>query len=408
MKPFRDYDLRQVIANQWAAVNKKIDTMSNEEIMANGLDVLAENIYQEFFIEPVTIFEEDFSKRNIKQGKIQKYIDPFFRDYSDREYVEVDGVIAEFYFPFTGEADLFKCRASTFSMGVYPEITVNKATVSFRIERSLSEMNNANAKDNLIGSLDHALKEIREGLSYANNDVTAFNYSLKQQAMKWLEEKKKKVEAYFSIATMFEVPIEKKEYAQTHIPLKRNIVPVAKHYESSNYYGISDGDYKDILDSIKHTGSTYERTPSSYKALHEEDLQNTLLAALNATYKGDATGETFRNRGKTDICIERDNRAAFVAECKMWTGQKEVGKAIDQLDGYLTWRDCKTALIYFVRRKVFLKTLESAETALRAYDSMRNVTALDKNEFECLFLSKANPGQQIKMRVMLFNLYCED
>ena len=408
MKPFREYDLSKVIANQWAAVNKKIDTMSNEEIMANDLDVLAENIYQEYFIEPVTIFEEDFSKRSIKQGKIQKYIDPFFRDYSDREYVEVDGVIAEFYFPYTGESDLFKCRASTFSMGVYPEITVNKTTVSFRIERSLSEMNNEKAKDSLLGSLEQALKEIRDGLSYANNDVTAFNNSLKQQAMKWLEEKKKKVEAYFSIATMLEVPIEKKEYAQTHIPLKRHIVPVAKHYETSNYYGILDGDYKDILDSIKHTGSTYERTPSSYKTLHEEDLRNTLLAALNATYKGDATGETFRNRGKTDICIERDNRAAFVAECKMWTGQKEVGNAIDQLDGYLTWRDCKTALIYFVRRKDFLKTLESAEAALRAYDGMRNVMALDKNEFECLFLSKANPGQQIKMRVMLFNLYCED
>ena len=408
MKPFREYDLSKVIANQWAAVNKKIDTMSNEEIMANDLDVLAENIYQEYFIEPVTIFEEDFSKRSIKQGKIQKYIDPFFRDYSDREYVEVDGVIAEFYFTYTGESDLFKCRASTFSMGVYPEITVNKTTVSFRIERSLSEMNNAKAKDSLLGSLEQALKEIRDGLSYANNDVAAFNNSLKQQAMKWLEEKKKKVEAYFSIATMFEVPIEKKEYAQTHIPLKRHIVPVAKHYETSNYYGILDGDYKDILDSIKHTGSTYERTPSSYKTLHEEDLRNTLLAALNATYKGDATGETFRNRGKTDICIERDNRAAFVAECKMWTGQKEIGNAIDQLDGYLTWRDCKTALIYFVRRKDFLKTLESAEAALRAYDGMRNVVSLDKNEFECLFLSKANPGQQIKMRVMLFNLYCED
>ena len=40
MKPFRDYDLRQVIANQWAAVNKKIDTMSNEEIMANDLECL--------------------------------------------------------------------------------------------------------------------------------------------------------------------------------------------------------------------------------------------------------------------------------------------------------------------------------------------------------------------------------
>ena len=39
----------------------------------------------------------------------------------------------------------------------------------------------------------------RKQASYANNDVTAFNNSLKQQAMKWLEEKKKKVEAYFCL-----------------------------------------------------------------------------------------------------------------------------------------------------------------------------------------------------------------
>jgi hypothetical protein len=230
---------------------------------------------------------------------------------------------------------------------------------------------------------------------------------LKSQALKSLEEKKKKVEAFYNIATMFEVPIEKKKFAETHIPLKRSIVPISQHYETSNYYGITDADYRDILQTIKHTASTYERTPASYKSLHEEDLRNTLLASLNATYKGDATGETFRNAGKTDICIERENRAAFVAECKMWTGQKEVEKAINQLDSYLTWRDCKTALIYFVRRKDFIKTLSSAEEALRAFANMRNVTALDKNEFECLFLSDANPGQQIKMRVMLFNLYCE-
>ena len=87
MKPFQDYDLSKVIANQWVAVHKKIDTLPNEEIMANDLEILAENIYQEFFIEPVTIYDEGFSKRSIKQGKIQKYVDPFFRSYSDSEYV---------------------------------------------------------------------------------------------------------------------------------------------------------------------------------------------------------------------------------------------------------------------------------------------------------------------------------
>ena len=407
MKPFHDYDLRQVIAGQWQAINKTIDIMSNEEIMANDLDILAENTYQQFFIEPVQIFEEDFSKRSITQAKIKKYIEPFLRDYSGREYVDVDGIVAKFYYPYTGDKTLFQCRASTFSLGVYPEISVNDSTISLKLERTLVEMNNMDAKDNLLKSLDYSLQEIRKGISYANKDVNEFNQTLRSTIIQKLQEKRNRVESFYSIATMFEVPIEKKEYAQMHIPLKRNIVPIAKHYEASNYYGISDNDYKDILSCIKHTASTYERTPTSYKSMHEEDLRNTLLAALNATYKGDANGETFRYGGKTDICIERENRSAFVAECKMWTGQSAIQSAINQLDCYLTWRDCKTALIYFVRNKDFIKTLENAEIALNEIDGMRSVRMIDKNEFDCFYISKTNVGQIVRIRVMLFNLYYE-
>ena len=39
-----------------------------------------------------------------------------------------------------------------------------------------------------------------------------------------------------------------------------------------------------------------------------------------AIFDGRAVGEAFRHKGKTDICVEHENRAAFVAECKMWTG----------------------------------------------------------------------------------------
>ena len=236
MIPFRDLDLRQVIENQWNTVNKKIDSLSNEEIMANDLDILAENIYQEFYIPPVVVYDEDFSKREIKQGKIRRAVDPFFREYHSRDYVEVDGIIATFYYPYSGEKDLFKCRASTFSLGGYPEITLERDSFSFRIEKTLTEMNQANAKDDLLKGLEHCLTEIKSGLSYANGDVSGFNSSLKGQALKKLAEKKKKVESFFAIANMFEVPIEKKEYAEKHIPLKRNIVPVAHKYEAEDYY----------------------------------------------------------------------------------------------------------------------------------------------------------------------------
>lgn len=176
MKPYRDYDLSAVIHNQLEAAHTKIDNMSNEEITANNLEVLAENIYQEFFIEPITLFDEDFSKRSIQQGKIQKYIDPFFRIESDKEYVEVDGIIASFSFPYTGEADLFKCCASTFSLGPYPEITVYSDRIVFCFERSL--MNNPNAKENLLSNLEHNLQDIKTGISYANGNVISFNNSL--------------------------------------------------------------------------------------------------------------------------------------------------------------------------------------------------------------------------------------
>ena len=105
----------------------------------------------------------------------------------------------------------------------------------------------------------------------------------------------------FLPACRFLFPLQKTAYAESHIAVRRKIAPISHTYDKKPIYCITDRDYNDILSTIKHTGCTYERTPASYKSLHEEDLRNTLLAALNASYMGDAFGEAFRNNGKTDI-----------------------------------------------------------------------------------------------------------
>jgi hypothetical protein len=181
--------------------------------------------------------------------------------------------------------------------------------------------------------------------------------------------------------------------------------PTAKKYDNTPIYYISDTEYNDIILAIKHNCSTYERTPDTFNSLGEEDLRNLLLAALNGIYQGSANGEAFRNAGKTDICIERENRAAFVAECKMWSGASQIPDALNQLDSYLTWRDCKTALIIFVKNKDFFTVLEKTKQALTSYDSFRQIKEKDRNEYECTLVSKANTGQLITIRVLLFNLY---
>ena len=407
MKPFRDIDLSRSLAVCKEKMKSKIDSYTNDEIMANDIELLADNLYEEFYIQPVVIYDEDLTRRKVNQSKVRRRVDPYFRDIYGREYIDVEGFELSFYFPIEGETDLFKCQASTFSLSGYPEITIQSGAIVLMYEKTLQEMEREDALESVMKAVEQDLKHLRSGIGYANNDVSHFNSTLRADAVKALLEKRKKVESFYSIASLFEVPVTKTEYAAKHVPMKRNISPIAHKYEKQSTYCISDRDYAEILETIKHTGSTYERTPASYASMHEEDLRNTLLAALNATYKGDATGEAFRNNGKTDICIERENRAAFVAECKMWTGRKDVQSAVEQLDSYLTWRDCKTALIYFVRRKDFLRVLSTAQATLRSIPFMRRVEAVDENEFKCLVVSKTTPGQLIQVRVMLFNLYSE-
>lgn len=407
MKLFHDIDLRQSLDAAKQKIKQKVDRYNNQEILANDFEILIENLYEEFYIQPIKIFDEEFSKRSLVQGKVKKRVDRFFRDVYGKDFVEVDGITMEFYFPYEGESDLFRCQASTYSLSAYPDVAIDDSFIIIQYEYGLDEVDTPEKKDAVFKRLNHDIESIKSGADYANADVLGFDSVIKGVALQYLQEKKKKVESFYSVASMFEVPVKKSEYAVNHVPLKRRTLPIAHTYDKQDIYCISDSDYIDILSTIKHTGSTYERTPASYKSMHEEDLRNTLLASLNANYLGQATGEAFRNHGKTDICIEYNNRAAFVAECKMWTGQKEIASALSQLDSYLTWRDCKTALIYFVQRKNFFSILKSAEETIRGNENIRQLQHLDKNEFNCTMVSVANPGQIIQVRVLLFNLYSD-
>ncbi len=98
---------------------------------------------------------------------------------------------------------------------------------------------------------------------------------------------------------------------------------------------------------------------------------------------------------------------AFVAECKVWHGGKELGHAIDQLLDYLTWRDCKDALIVF-NKKVsgFSALLEKVPAAISAHQLMeKDLGQQSAGEWRYLFRSKEDENRQITVHVFLFNLF---
>ncbi|MGW5388369.1 hypothetical protein [Nocardia sp. NPDC003963] len=92
-----------------------------------------------------------------------------------------------------------------------------------------------------------------------------------------------------------------------------------------------------------------ERTPTAAR-LGEEEIRDLILFVLNANYEGNVHGEVFSGKGKTDLLLTWESNNAFVGECKIRRGPEKFGEAIDQLLGYVTWRDTKAALVLFVKK----------------------------------------------------------
>src|SRR5262249_41569941 len=112
------------------------------------------------------------------------------------------------------------------------------------------------------------------------------------------------------------------------------------------------------LQTVYETGKVFERLPNTYRDKDEEDLRDHLILMLEPRFEGTTTGETFNKSGKTDILIRYEKKNVFVAECKFWGGAARHAKTIDQILSYLTWRDSKTAIIYFVNRKEMTPVLK--------------------------------------------------
>jgi len=177
--------------------------------------------------------------------------------------------------------------------------------------------------------------------------------------------------------------------------------------DSTTQPAVGAKDYECILNTIRHGCRTFERTPQTYARHGEEELRDMLLAILNGKLEGAATGETFRKSGRTDILIEDAGRAAFVAECKMWGGPAAIGPAVDQLLGYLTWRDSTGALIVFNKSVAgFTGILESLPRSLRSHpEVLQEPEEVVRGEWRLALASPDDRDRRITVHVFLFDLY---
>lgn len=176
-----------------------------------------------------------------------------------------------------------------------------------------------------------------------------------------------------------------------------------------NYYNCDENlilgntNYKRILDEIYSFGSEFEKSPKTYCNLDEEELRNILVAHLNGLCVDSVTAETFNKNGKTDILISHDSDILFIAECKIWHGQKKYLEAINQLLGYLRWKDTKSVLIIFVKSKNFSNVIDKIDEVTMSHPNhVSSKSKTQKNFFNFIISAEDNNDIHIELAVLLF------
>ncbi|MFL1877271.1 hypothetical protein ACIKT0_19430, partial [Hansschlegelia beijingensis] len=113
--------------------------------------------------------------------------------------------------------------------------------------------------------------------------------------------------------------------------------------------------------------------PTEILSLPEETIRDILLMVLNANWRGQATGETFNGKGKTDILLRYEERNALIVECKIWRGETAFNEALEQLAGYQVWSDTRAVILLIIRLANPSLAIKTAQAEIKNHDDFVSV-----------------------------------
>ncbi len=168
---------------------------------------------------------------------------------------------------------------------------------------------------------------------------------------------------------------------------------------------MEEAEYQHILAVMRSMSLVIERNPAAFVSLDEEVIRTHFLLQLNGHYEGSATGETFNASGKTDILIRVEDRNIFIAECKFWRGPKGFNEAVDQILGYLSWRDTKCALLIFNKTRDSAAVRQKMHEVMEAHPAYRKTISYNpSNDARYIFVKESDPGREIIITTQLYDI----
>lgn len=411
---FNKNDLQTVIEVQLKDIPAKIESYPRDKFLESSDEDLQEYFYSQVEISPLTLKEDEKDMPWPEETNVDVSADPMRVSsiFGESGPVYVPGVKVTISTPWEGDQELWKIKPNPLSTissrgNIHTDASKDHGTLDIIIEQPLDQ-----GKSEIKKIYGDNLESIKKVLEIQKPLIDQHNQNLSIEINKAIQKRRQNLKEIEGLSEFLNIPLRRRGEVPdiNQIPLKRRVIkplPKASHEGRKKDYRIPEEEYKHILELIRQFSRSFETNPNRMAVHGEEDLRDFILGILNIHYKDLATGETFRKSGKTDIIIPYENRAAFVAECKIWHGQKELYKGIKQLLGYLTWRDCKTSFVIFNKEKADFSTLQTTveETFKKHPQCSEQLNCEHPGEWQFLFSLEGDPGRKIIIHVFLFDLH---
>lgn len=326
---FSEYDGFSLIENQKAQIVADINSQPDNYILNVNKTEYIEHLVSTYTIQPIELHKDQLSASTHEaQIPAERHPHTYWVD-SGEAYTRD---IIKFHLPFTGDPQLLKARASTFSLSA-PRITMEDNCICFKIINfDLEPEHIKQESERIINSLISQ----NQHLTY---DLNTFNISVESIASQAFDARKQQLLKKSGLMAALGLPIRKTPDtpATFSIPAKRTkVIPTkTKPQVTEKEYipepTLDDSIYLQILKIIHDVGKQFERLPSTYAGKEEEHLRDHMLLILEPNFEGSATGETFNKSGKTDILLRHAGKNVFIAELKFWRGGKAYLDTISQL-----------------------------------------------------------------------------
>lgn len=395
-------ELRGFIENRKREAFNNIQSQDANYILNVSVSDFCKYLLQKYaLVSPILEETKITVDQEEKSVDVSHYPNRLIIDESRPSYVK--GTEITYYVPFEGNAELFKYKPATYTFNP-PSGVVNNQELCLSFECIDHDT------ERLKQNFQRELSEIKKWLAWVSNDVRQFNESLPNEIEKQVKERREKLLKDRGLVAELGFSLRKREDAVTTytVPaIKRKIIPQPN--ASTDPYKpeptLSMDDYEHILSVTNNMALVMERSPKAFQTMKEEDIRQHFLVQLNGQYEGQATGETFNYEGKTDILIRNEGKNIFIAECKFWNGAQTLKETINQILGYLSWRDSKTAILLFNRTKNLSNVLSQIPDIVREHPKFgRQVEYKSETAFRFILHHKDDASRELYLTVLVFEV----